>query len=147
MATSSRFAIAVHMLAYISIRGEGLAVPSERIALSVNTNPAVVRKILTQLAAAGLTTSKLGTGGGALLARPAESITLLAIHDAVQQMEVFGTHRSQPNPKCLVGRNISAVIQDVSLEVEATVRAILQKKTLKEIADEVLAAEGKRQKR
>ena len=67
MPTSSRFATAAHVLAYLAVRGQDGAIPSERIALSVNTNAAVVRRLLMQLSAAGLTTSQLGTGGGAML--------------------------------------------------------------------------------
>ena len=68
MNTSSRFAFAVHVLALLSMQ-EGVPLSSDIIAGSVNTNPALIRRLLSMLAAAGLTTSQLGAGGGALLAR------------------------------------------------------------------------------
>lgn len=107
MAASSRFAVAVHVLTLLAQAG-GEPVTSEYIAGSVNTNPSLVRRLLSALARAGLTASQLGTGGGALLARPADAITLLDVYRAVDEGEVFAMHREQPNPACTVGRNIQA---------------------------------------
>lgn len=109
MAASSRFAVAVHILTLLAEAG-GEPVTSEYIAGSVNTNPSLIRRLLSALARAGLTTSQLGTGGGALLARPADQITLLDVYRAVDEGEVFGLHE-QPNPACPVGRNIQGVLQ------------------------------------
>ncbi|MBV8048774.1 MAG: Rrf2 family transcriptional regulator, partial [Paludibacterium sp.] len=105
MATSTRFAVAIHILTHISLR-HGQAVRSEDIAHSVNTNPAVVRRILGALAAAGLTQAQLGQGGGALLAKPVAQITLLDIYRAVEEPPTFALHRVPPNPDCYIGRNI-----------------------------------------
>jgi Rrf2 family protein len=110
MAASSRFAVAVHVLTLLAQAG-GEPVTSEYIAGSVNTNPSLVRRLLSSLARAGLTTSQLGTGGGALLARPADQVTLLDVYRAVDEGELFGMHREQPNPACPVGRNIQAELQ------------------------------------
>lgn len=110
MVTSSRFAVAVHILTLLA-QGGGDPVTSEYIAGSVNTNPSLVRRLLLALQKAGLTTSQLGTGGGALLARPADGITLLDVYRAVEEGEVFGMHREQPNPQCPVGRNIQAELR------------------------------------
>ena len=144
MSTSSRFATAVHVLAYLALRGEGAALPSERIALSVNTNAAVVRRLLMQLSAAGLTTSQLGAGGGAMLARPPASITLLEVHTAVEALEAFGLHRATPNPKCLVGRHITDVLTHIANEAENALRDVLGKQTIADIAHAVLTHEAQR---
>lgn len=107
---NSRFAFAVHILTLIA-QGEGEPVTSEYIAGSVNTNPSLVRRILTQLTRAGLTTARMGTGGGALLARPADQITLRDVYRAVDDGELFALHRERPNPACPVGRNIQATLE------------------------------------
>ncbi|MCA3862723.1 MAG: Rrf2 family transcriptional regulator, partial [Burkholderia sp.] len=54
MNTSSRFAFAVHVLTLLSMQ-EGVPLSSDIIAGSVNTNPALIRRLLSMLAAAGLT--------------------------------------------------------------------------------------------
>ena len=73
MSTSTRFAVAIHILTNITLC-RGQTVRSEDIARSVNTNPTVVRRILGALAEAGLTYSQMGQGGGALLARPGSDL-------------------------------------------------------------------------
>src|ERR1051325_3100661 len=107
---NTRFAVAAHVLPFRQSQG-GEPAPSELIASSVNTNPSLIRRLLSQLAKAGLTTSQMGTGGGALLARPADRISLLDVYHAIDEdAEVFAVHPG-PNPNCLVGRNIQAALR------------------------------------
>lgn len=117
---------------------------SERIALSVNTNPAVVRRLLMQLSAAGLTASQLGTGGGAILAKAPEDISLLDIYSAVDELELFPLHRSPPNVKCLVGRNITDVLRDVADSAESEVRKELAGRKLADVVKAVIRHEARR---
>jgi Rrf2 family protein len=131
MTMSSRFAVAVHILTLIEQSG-GEPVTSEYIAGSVNTNPAVVRRLLQSLARAGLTRAQLGTGGGALLARPAEAITLLDVYRAVEDDELFAMHRDEPNPACPVGRNIQASLRGT---MDAATRALEAELARRTIAD------------
>lgn len=138
---NSRFAVAVHVLTLLD-RSGGEPVTSEYIAGSVNTNPSLVRRLLSSLAAAGLTTAQLGAGGGALLARPASEITLLDVYRAVDDGEIFGMHREQPNPACPVGRNIQAALET---RFEAAVRALqaeLARTTIANVAGDVSALAG-----
>ncbi|HET6232904.1 MAG TPA: Rrf2 family transcriptional regulator [Longimicrobiaceae bacterium] len=130
MTTSSRFAVAVHVLTLLEMSG-GVPVTSEYAAGSVNTNAAVVRRILSMLAKAGLTRSQMGTGGGALLARPADEITLLDVHRAVDDGELFGLHREPPNPACPVGRNIQGALE---VEMDAAARALEERLAVQTIA-------------
>lgn len=97
MNTSSRFAFAVHVLALLSMQ-KGVPLSSDIIAGSVNTNPALIRRLLSMLSAAGLTTSQLGAGGGALLVREPDSMTLLDVYRAVDDAQLFALHREAPNP-------------------------------------------------
>ena len=107
---NSRFAVAVHILTLLE-QQYGEPVTSERIAGSVNTNPSLVRRLIGMLTKAGLTTSQLGTGGGALLAKPAARITLRDVYRAVDEGELFAMHRERPNPACPIGRNIQAALE------------------------------------
>ncbi|MNX91130.1 putative HTH-type transcriptional regulator YwnA [compost metagenome] len=140
MSFSSRFAVAVHILTLLQLQ-EGEPVTSEHIAGSVNTNPAVVRRLLSMLAQAGLTTSRLGAGGGALLARPAEDITLLAVYQAVEDGHLFAMHHEAPNPRCLVGRNIQGALERTVDDAQRALEAELAGKTIAGVLGEVLARE------
>lgn len=105
MPTSTRFIVSIHTLTMLASH-DGRPVRSEDLAAGIGTNPAVVRALLTRLAAAGLTTSQLGNGGGALLKRPGDAITLLDIYLAVEDREIFSPHRSLPQEPDSIGRHI-----------------------------------------
>ena len=64
----------------------------------MNTNPSLIRRILSQLTRAGLTRCQMGTGGGALLAKPATRITLRDAYGAVADGRLLVLPREQPDP-------------------------------------------------
>jgi Rrf2 family protein len=142
MAISSRFAVGVHILTLLA-QSQGKPVTSEWIAGSANTNPAVVRKLLGMLAKAGLTTSQLGLGGGALLARSPEAITLLDVYRAVDGGDLFSLHNEQPNPACPVGRNIQAALLGTMTRAQRALEDELASQTIAGALREVLACEGR----
>ena len=146
MNTSSRFAFAVHVLALLAFQ-EGVPLSSDMIAGSVNTNPALIRRLLTMLADAGLTTSQLGAGGGALLARPPGEITLLEIYRAVDEAQLFALHREEPNPACMVGRNIQTVLRGVISEAQQAMEASLAARTLADASTDLVKAERLRERK
>jgi Rrf2 family protein len=140
MTISSRFAVAVHILTLLETSG-GAPVTSEWIAGSVNTNPAVVRRILCMLARAGLTSSRLGVGGGSFLARPASEITLREVFRAVDEGELFAMHRERPNPKCPVGRNIQAVLERTAGAAQRALEDELSRTTVSDVLQRVRGVE------
>lgn len=142
MSISSRFAVGVHILTLIA-QGEGKPVTSEWIAGSANTNAAVVRRLLTMLAKAGLTTSQLGTGGGALLAKHPREISLLDVYRAVDEGELFAMHNEDPNPKCRVGRNIQTALLCTMKRAQSALETELAGQTVAGVLDEVVACDGR----
>ncbi len=138
MATSSRFATAVHILTLLA-DGSDEAVTSEFIAGSVNTNPVVIRRLLRALAEAGLVVSVPGTAGGSRLNRRPQDITLLDAYSAVEDGQLFGSHSQQPNPKCPVGRQIAELLEP---RFDAATRAMRQ--SLKRTTIASLLADVKR---
>ena len=79
MQISSRFTIAVHMLTCMETFKEEYKITSDFLAASINVNPVIIRRILSQLKDAGLIEVKRGTGGAAVI-KPLEKITFLAIY-------------------------------------------------------------------
>ncbi|OIK16693.1 transcriptional regulator [Bacillus sp. MUM 116] len=119
MSISSRFAVGIHILTLIEINKDGVST-SEFLAGSVNTNPAVIRKIMGMLKNAGLVKVRPGIAG-ADLAKDLSDITLLDVYKAVnvvQEKELFSIHEN-PNPQCPVGRNIQNTIAPL-LEIAQT---------------------------
>lgn len=136
MSSHSHFALALHVLISLALhRGE--PVPSGKLAASVNTNPAFLRQLIGELREAGLVETRLGKGGGALLARPASAITLYDIYRATTPGPVFACHRSAPDERCLVGRNILPVLGDVAERVSGAIRGELGQTTLADVVADV----------
>src|SRR3954447_3136469 len=100
MAASNQFSMAVHVLTLLE-RADGAALKSESIAGSVNTNPVVIRRLLGQLAQAGLVASQSGAHGGTRLAQTADDILLSNVYKAVCCGEIFALHES-PSQDCPV---------------------------------------------
>ena len=78
MQISSRFTIAVHIFACIEAFGDQYKLTSDFLAGSVNVNPVIIRKTMSQLQKAGLIKVARGTGG-IRITRPLEEITLLGV--------------------------------------------------------------------
>jgi|SRR5262249_29988597 len=136
MQTSSRFAVAVHILALMAGGGDE-PVKSDQMAGSVNTNPVVIRRILCALAHAGLVASQTGAAGGSRLARRPNQISLLDVYRAVEEGGVFALHRQSPNRRCFVGCNIGTVLKDVLEEANLAVERVLAKTTIEEVLQSV----------
>ena len=139
MNTSSRFIVAVHLLAVMAVRGK---VKSGNMAWSVNTNPVVIRRILSALRDAGLVHSQTGPHGGSTLARPADQITLTDVYDAVEPGPLFHLMYSNPAAACPIGSNIEDCMSAVFEETKSAVRDTLSTRNIAEIADNILTRTG-----
>ena len=118
MQISSRFTIAIHMLTCMEAFKDEYKVTSDFLASSINVNPVVIRRILSQLKDAGLIEVKRGTGG-ASIAKPLEEITFLDVYRAVECIEdntLFHFHEN-PNVNCPVGRNIHNILDRIGIMV------------------------------
>ena len=142
MSTSSRFAVAVHILTLLA-SADG-PVPSSLIAGSVGTNPALIRRLVAQLADAGLVVSQMGAAGGATLARPADRITLLDVFHVVESPVLIALPPNAPNPACAVGHEITGVLERMTERAQAALEAELAAQTIAGILDEVSHAQRRR---
>jgi len=136
MPTSTRFAVAVHVLAALAV-SDGKPMRSEDIAYSANTGAVVIRGLLSRLGEAGLTRSQLGAGGGALLAKRPEHIRLVDVYRAVEDTELFSLHRTPPCETCAVGGNILEAIEPVLTRARNALEKELSRSTIADIAGEV----------
>lgn len=141
MAKNCRFAVAVHVCAILALQ-DGEAATSEWIASSVNTNPVVVRRILSALAKAGVVKSQRGISGGSVLLRSPEAITLLDLYKAVDEVEEPATHNQPPNPACPVGAHIVPVLVDIISRADRAKERELQTVTLADVVRSIHAQAG-----
>lgn len=141
MSISSRFAVGIHILTLIEINKTGVS-SSEYLAGSVNTNPAVIRKIMSMLKNAGLIHVRPGIAG-AELAKDLSEITLLDVYKAVnvvQEKELFSLHEN-PNPNCLVGRNIQDAVLPLFSVAQTAMEKALEHITIGDVVKDILEKE------
>lgn len=129
------------MLSLMAWSGEE-PLKSEQVAESVNTNPVVIRRILLELADAGLVVSQTGSLGGSRLANDPARTTLLDVYQALEGGGVFSLHRQPPSRDCPVGVNIETVLGDVFLEVDSAVEQVLGKITIDDVVQRLKPCGG-----
>jgi DNA-binding IscR family transcriptional regulator len=143
MSISSRFSVGIHILSLIEFNKDGIS-SSEYLAKSVNTNPALIRKIIGMLKKAELVEVHPGVAG-TKLARKLSDITLLDVYKAVnvvQENELFSVHEN-PNPQCVVGRNIQDTISPILSTAQFALEKVLENITIEDIVSDIIEQENK----
>lgn len=141
MSISSRFSVAIHILALLEINKDEVCT-SEYLAGSINTNPVVVRKIIGMLKKASLVKVRPGIAGTEL-GKDLSDITLFDVYKAVNvvlEKELFTIH-DNPNPECLVGKNIQDTIEPFFIEAQVAMEEVLKSRTLKDVVQEIVTKE------
>ena len=146
MQISSRFTVALHIFTCVDTFKDDYKVTSDFLAGSINTNPVIIRKILTQLKNAGLITVARGTGG-ITVNRPLSEITFYDVYEAIEPVEngnLFHFHEG-PNPECPVGRNIHRLLDEKLKAIQDAMEGKMKEYTLVDLRtemQEILAEEG-----
>jgi Rrf2 family protein len=123
---------AIRGIVYLASRPADQVCLLSDIAAAVDVPPTFLAKIFQQFSKIGLVKSYRGTGGGFILGRPADKITLLNVVEAVEGPIV-------PN-RCVANgidcdRSTGCNVHPVWMNVQSQVRDILDKVTLKELAE------------
>ena len=132
MTGNTRFAASLHMLAYLAYH-HGAAVPSAEIASSVDTNPVVIRRLLSALVKARLVSATKGASGGFSLANTPENISLRDVYRAVEPKPNRGLDHFVPNHKCPVGAKIESILHTIFEKAQAGMEAELTRVSLADI--------------
>jgi DNA-binding IscR family transcriptional regulator len=126
---NGRFAIALHILTLLD-KANGELLSSAYLAGSININPVMVRKELSNLREHGFVESKEGKNGGSLLAISANEITLGQVYQSVKQLSLLGNQKNTPNPKCPIGKNINEHLNNLYNDTELVLIEQLSKQSL-----------------
>ncbi|MDC7235070.1 MAG: Rrf2 family transcriptional regulator [Spirochaetales bacterium] len=132
MQIGTKFSVSIHILLSVEVFREDYKVTSDFIASSVNTNPVVIRKLMSQLKKAGLIEVSRGTGGISL-SRPASKMTLQDVYRAVEpQSDLFRIHKDTA-PGCPVGGNIENLLSPFFQTLQASFMESLTNVTLEDL--------------
>lgn len=141
MSPNTKMSVAVHILALLATDRRGTEkeiATSERIASSVNTNPVVVRRALGRLKQAGLVAGGRGKAGGWTLARPAESVSLLDVYRAADDVTVFALPAQPADTDCAIGYGIRDVLAETYATVTEGLLERLQQVTIADVLHDSL---------
>ena len=134
MLSSSRFLVAIHVLSMLAHKADAGPVCSSVIATSVNTNPVVIRRLMSQLEKANLVTSVAGRAGDFLLNRKACDMTLADIYSAVEDDAVFRMHKIGPDADCPFAAQLGKVLEPKLKLAERALTTSLNATKLSDVA-------------
>ena len=134
MLSSSRFVVAIHVLCILARNAGKGPVCSNTIASSVDTNPVVIRRMMSELEKAKLVLSTAGRAGGFSLSKAACEMTLADIYDAVEDPTVFRAHKLDPDADCPVASQMFEVLMPKLRDAERAMTASLRDTKLSQIA-------------
>ena len=134
MKYSTRLSDAVHILAFIALSPD-CDLTSNKLAESIQTNPAYVRQLMSALRTGGLLVSVKGHPRPAL-AREPEKITLLDAYRAVEGDKPLLHQDTHTNPACGVGVNIQLALQSFYMDIQLAAENRMRQITLRDILDQ-----------
>jgi Rrf2 family protein len=117
MNKDTRLSDVLHVLLHLGHVKEPIT--SEILAKSMGTNPAVFRRTMAGLRDAGYVSSGKGHGGGWMLARPLQEISLLDVYSALGHPTLFAIGNRERHPDCLVQKKVNEVLADTMAQAEA----------------------------
>ncbi|MCI6648792.1 MAG: Rrf2 family transcriptional regulator [Lachnospiraceae bacterium] len=137
MQISTKFTIAIHIIAAADYFGGDTKVTSDLLASSIGSNPVIIRNIMSDLSAAGIIETKRGPGG-IEIKKPLDQISFYDVYEAVEKNkdQLFNFH-DNPNPACPVGRNIHTALDDKLAEAQKDFEDDLKKFKLSDVVDDI----------
>ncbi|EFT1815044.1 Rrf2 family transcriptional regulator [Listeria monocytogenes] len=142
MKYSIQFSDAIHILAYIEIFKNTNLLSSEIIAGSVKTNPANIRKIMSNLKKSNLITTQTGKANP-ILARPPEEISLLDVYKSIEGNTNLIHVDPKTNPDCIIGANIQQVLASKYDLLQQKIEFEMEKIKLDRIVRDISVLESK----
>lgn len=109
MRADFRLARMLHVL--VHLHGRDSPASSEELALMLDTNPVLVRRMMAGLRTAGHVSSTAGRSGGwTLVADPAQ-VTVLDVYQALEEPVIFAIGPSIDHPGCAAERAITDALE------------------------------------
>lgn len=119
-------------------------VTSERLALMMQTNAVVVRRIMGGLRYLGLVASEKGHGGGWTLSCDLDRVTLHDVYQALGAPGIFAMGHRSAAPHCLVEQAVNAALATAFDDAERLLLTRLGDVTLGQLSVDFRARLAKR---
>jgi Rrf2 family protein len=132
MKRDSRLSGVLHVLLHMAERDA--PVTSEVLAKAMDTNPVVIRRIMSGLRDQGYVRSEKGHGGGWTLARDLADISLRDIYQALGEPALLAIGNRTEAPGCLVEQAVNAALNQAFGDAEALLLSRLADVTLAKLS-------------
>jgi DNA-binding IscR family transcriptional regulator len=132
MSLDSRLSSVLHLLLHMMDTKD--AIPSDRLATALNSNPVVVRRTMAGLRDQGLVTSEKGHGGGWRLACDPRTTTVFDIYQALGSPTLFAMGNRSEHPSCLIEQAVNVALNDAFQEADRLITATMNTLTLSALA-------------
>lgn len=132
MLSNTHFALAVHILTSLAY-AQDRVLSSATLAQTTGANPSFLRRIVGHLKEAGLVDTRLGSGGGILLAQRPSAITLRDVYRAVETDPAVPSHGYDPAGPCIIARRMDDLLHDVNRRIDGALADVLSDVTLADL--------------
>ena len=134
MRRDSRLSGVLHVLLHMAEQ-DGPST-SEALAKAMETNPVVVRRIMSGLREQGYVRSEKGHGGGWSIACDFSKVTLRDIYEALDCPSLLAIGNRSDNPTCLVEKAVNRALGRAFDEAEALLLSRFGEVTLAMLSDD-----------
>ena len=133
---NQQFATAVHVLTALAFHKKSL-MSSEALALSVNTNPVVIRRLLSQLTKAQLVSTTRGKSGGVKLAKEPQTITLKDVYVALSPSDPMAPRDKAAVKECPVSCSMFSIMTHISEGTQKATMKYLESQKLSDLIKKI----------
>lgn len=144
MKRDGRLSGVLHILLHMARHERPLT--SEILAKAMDTNPAVIRKIMAGLRQRRYVRSEKGHGGGWTLSCDLSKVTLRDIYAALGSPTLLAIGNRSESPECLIEQAVNAALGKTFDDAEALLLASLGKVTLASLNADVHARQARRKR-
>jgi Rrf2 family protein len=135
MRQDARLPMMVHALLHMA--RVDVALTSEELAPRMNMHPVVMRRAMAGLRRARIVRAQKGHGGGFLLARALDAITLEDVYAALGITRLFAVGRRTEHPTCLVEKAVNRTIDEALARSQELFHERLRRVTLADLQKEL----------
>jgi len=136
MTKDRSFSTAIQIMTTLGFHPEA-SYTSKILANGCQTNPGLIRRIMSKLASASLIETQKGKNGGAKIAKAPSSITLYDIYTAINDDLLFQTFEKEPLAACEVSCQIGHILTNVYEDLEKHLDIRLKEITLDSLIGEI----------
>ena len=137
---NQQFATAVHILTALACNKKEL-MSSDNLAVSVNTNPVVIRRLLSMLTKNKLVITTRGKSGGVKLAKEPNQINLKDVYLAVAPSEVIAPRTKSPHKDCAVSCAMFSIMTQIAEGTQKATLKYLESHRLSDLSKKIVKSQ------